>query len=284
MIAAADPNPIRVRYKAITAFFPYVARQERDGRNEMLDTFLHAAMASKKQGFMWHRIGQPAVALLNEGNPVSLKRAVVLASSHLPWWNTTIDGRFIQLWAAAAWAVPYTHDLGHSVVDTLLLIASQDSLRSHIPVKMWSWLNRCPALPPACMGGSQGSKRNVVQTVRRLEDVEILTSYLLIVWSEWVYLYPDGLDEMCASIKQDFHGIGMGYYRKDLLRHLNRVLGELDLGLGYIQQRKQGLGEDDIQSMKGQYGRLKEVLLKVEEEVISMLIREPLDLLSSSVC
>jgi len=264
MVDAADPGPIRIRAKAITAIFPYAAQQEKNGKNEMLDMFLRAAGASRKQGFMWHRITPPIAVLLGGENPVSLKRAVILASPHLQWWNPTIDGRFVRLWAAATRAVPYTHDLGPCVVDTLLLIASQDSLRSHIPADMWSWLNKRPVLPPTCAGGSQGTKRNVVQTVRRLGDIEILTSYLLLVWSEWNYLYPDGLDEMCASIREDFGGIGIGQHRKDLLQHLSRVLGQLDLGLGYIRQHKQGLGEDDIQSMKGQYGRLKEALLEVD--------------------
>lgn len=270
MIAAEDPNPICTRYcKAITAFFPYVARQEQNGQGEMFDTFLRTARASKKGGFMWHRIRLPIAVLLREESPVSLRQAIVLASPNLPWQNPTTDGNFVRLWAEAACAVPYTCDIGQSVVDTLLLIASRDSLRSHIPVGMWSWLNKRPLLPPTCAGGCWGTERNVVQTVRRLGDIEILTSYLLRVWSEWDYLYPEGLDEMCASIREDFYGVGVGRHRKDLLQHLDRVLAQLDFRSESIQQQVRGLGEDDIQSVKSQYERLKEALLQVD-----MLIRE----------
>jgi len=184
--------------------------------------------------------------------------------------------KIVTLWARAACAVPCTLDIGQSVVDTLLLIASQDSLRPHIPTDMWSWLNKYPSLPSTCIGSSQGTKRTVVQTVRRLGDIEILTSYLLLVWSEWGYLSPDGLEEMCALIREDFSGVGMGYHWKNLLQHLGHILGQLDLGLEHIQQHNQGFGEDDIQSMIVQYKQLKEVLLEVDKEVTDVLICETL--------
>ena len=195
---------------------------------------------------MWHRIRQPFTALLDGGSPVSLRRAAILASPHLPWWNPAIDRHFIQLWAAAAWAIPYADDVGQCVADTLLLIASQESLRPHIPTDMWSWLNKRPCLPPACAGSSRGAERDVVRTVRGLGDVEILTSYLLLVWSEWNYLHPDGLDEMCGSIREDLNGAGLGDHRRDLLQCLDRILGRLDFGLGPTRQREQDLGEDNI--------------------------------------
>ena len=278
MIEAANPIPIRARHKAITAFFPYAARWERNGRRELLDTFLRAARASGKRGFMWYRIRQPATALLGGGGPVSLKQAIILASPHLPWQDPAINGHFVQLWAAATRDVPYTHDIGQCVVDTLLLIAPRGTLRQHIPVDMWSWLNKRPCLPPACTGGSRGTERDVVQTVRGLGDVETLTSYLLHVWSEWEYLYPDGLEEMCVLIREDFSGIGMGDRRRDLLQRLHHVLGQLNLGLEPIRQREQGLSGDDVQSMKGQYGRLREALLTVDEEAIDVMTRESLRL------
>ena len=283
MVKAADPSPICDRHKAITAFFPYAARQVRGGQDKMLNTFLRTARASRRRGFVWHRIRLPVATLLNGESPVSLKRAVILASPHLPWWNPTIDGDFVRLWAAAARAVPYTRDIGQCVVDTLLLIASQEPLRPHIPADMWLWLNKRPLLPPTCTGGPRGTERDVVQTVRGLGDVEILTSYLLVVWSEWGCIYAGGLEEMCASIREDFNGIGMVGRRKDLLQRLDRILGRLDLGLGSTQQHEQGLGEDDIRSMKGQYGWLREVLLEVDKEVTDTPIREYLNRLSLSV-
>ena len=283
MVAAADPAPIRLRHKAITAFFPYAARQEQNGQNEMLEILLRTVRASRKQGFIWHRIRPPITTLLGGESPISVKRAIVLVSPHLPWWDRTIDGDFIRLWAAAACAVPYAHDVGQSVVDTLLLIASQDPLRPHIPVGMWSWLNRRPYPPPAPARGSQGTERNVVRTVRSLGDVGILTSYLLLVWSEGVDLYQDGLDEMCASIREDFSGIGMAHHRKDLLQHLDRVLDHLDPGLGPTRSHEQGLSGDVTQSMKDQYKRLNEVLLEVDGEVTNLFVGLP-DWSSSSEC
>lgn len=269
MIETADSDSIYIKHKAITAFFPYAARQGQSGQNKLLNTLLDTARASKRQDFMWHRIRLSVTTLLNEGSPVSPKCAVILMLPHLPWRNSMIDGQFIQLWATAASAVPYTHDIGQSVIDTLLLIASQDSLRPHIPTHMWAWLNKHPSLPPTCIGGCRGTEQNVVQTVRALGDIEILTSYLLHVWSEWGSICPYGLEEMCTSIKEDFCGVGVRHHWRHLLQHLDRVLGQLDPGSEPL-----GLGEENVQTMKSQYGQLKEVLLEVDEEVTNMLTRE----------
>ena len=72
---------------------------------------------------------------------------------------------------------------------------------------------------------------------------------------------------MCASIKEDFSGIRMVDRRKDLLRRLDRILGQLELGLEPVRRHEQGLGEDDIRSMKDHYERLKKVLLEVDRGV-----------------
>jgi len=53
-------------------------------------------------------------------------------------------------------------------------------------------------------------------------------------------------------------------HQEDLLQHLDYVLGQLDLGLEYLQQHKPNLNGGDIQSMKGRYGRLKKILLEVD--------------------
>ena len=74
---------------------------------------------------------------------------------------------------------------------------------------MWSWLNKHPFLSPTCVGGSQ---QDVVQGVQRLGKIETLTSYLLFVWSEYNYLYQDGLGEMCTVIRKDFSGVRMRDY------------------------------------------------------------------------
>ena len=150
MIEAADPDPIRRNRKAISALFPYAARQEREGRHEMLEVILQIARASTQSGFIWHRIGPLATTLLDEEGPVSPKRAMVLALPHIPWQKLTNREYLIKLWAVAASAVPYTDDIGQSVVDTLLQITYYlGSLSPHIPIGMWSWLNKRPSLYPA---------------------------------------------------------------------------------------------------------------------------------------
>lgn len=274
MIEAVDPGRIRSKCKAITALFPYAVRQEQDGRPEALEVFLRLARASGQWGFMWHRVRLLVATLLQEESPARLKRAVLLALPHLPWTNFTNGQHLVQPWAAAASVFPYTDEIGQSVIDTLLHIASQDSLRPHIPVDMWLWLNHRPAFPLVCWGRFQGTQREVIQTVRALGNIKILKSYMLLVWSERGYLGFLGLHEMCASIQEDFSGIGMGGHREDLLRHLDHVLSQLDLGLGHLRRDEPSLNGGDIEYMKYEYGELKEVLLGVDREAVIALTRE----------
>lgn len=268
MIEVANPDQIYSKRKAITAFYPYAAWQERNGQRDMLDVSLHTVRASKRQGFMWDCIVPLVTKLLSEENPVSLKRAAILVLPHVPWWRFTGLKRLIQLWAEATLAVPYTDEICQSVVDTLLQVASNDTLRPHIPIDMWSWLNKRPFLPPACAGHYLGSTRDVVQIVRALGDVNILTSYLFLVWSEWGNPHSDGLDEMYTSVREDFSGTGVGHHREDLLQRLDRVLGQLELGFDHLRQHKPSLGVDDIRLMKEQYGKLREILLEVDGQAI----------------
>ena len=275
MIKATNADPICAMRKAITVFFLYAAWQEQGGQHEALDVFLQTTRISGLSGFMWHCIKPSFVILLGRESSVSSKQAAVLASPHLPWWSFIGDKHLIHLWAAAASAIPHTDKIDESVVDTLLQIASNGSLRPYIPVGMWLWLNRYPFLPPICAGRHQGSASGVIQTVQALGDIKTLKSYLLLIWSEWDPLYSEkvhnyygqhhshqkSLHEMCTLIREDFSGVGMECHRGDLLQQLDHVLGKLDLGLEYLQKHKPGLGEDDIQKMKDQYRKLKKVLL-----------------------
>ena len=129
---------------------------------------------------------------------------------------------------------------------------------------MWSWFNKQPSLYPLCRGRQWGSHQNALRRIRRLGDIKILKSYLLIVWSEWDALWADGFDEMCTSIREDFSGPEMGDHRQDLLRRLDYILWRLDLGLEHFQQHKPLLYPLEIQHMKAQYGRLKNILLEVD--------------------
>ena len=275
MVDAADPDAIFSKHKAITAFFLHATRQQQDGRREMLDTFLRTARASANLwGFMWHRIKPPMTRLLDEKSSVSLKRAAILASPYFPWGELRDDEHFVQLWAAGTSTIPYTNEVVRSVADTLLQISSNPSLQPQIPVDMWMWLNQRPSLPPVCTGRYWGRSHGVFQTVRSLGDAGTLTSYLILVWSEWEYLEDESLLEMYALLREDFGGTWVERHRTDLLQHLDHVLAQLDLGLECLQQYDPRINEDDIRRRKGQYMELKEVLLEVERGAIDELIRE----------
>ena len=269
MISAGDPEQIFSKHKAITALLPYAFLQAQTGQHRVLDVCLHAARASKQKMFLWHRIKQlPVASLLNEESSVSIKQAFILISPHLPWpWR--VDEQWVQQWAAAALAIPYTDEIGQSVADTLLQIASNRFLQSHMLIDMWPWLKISPPLPPVCAGRHWGNSPHVVQVVQRLGDVETLIAYLLLIWSEWETL--DITDEVHTLIRRDFSGIRMEYHRKKLLQHLDYVLGQLELGLEYLQQYNSDISRDDIQLRQSQYRQLREVLLEVDREAIELL-------------
>ena len=272
MISAGDPGPICSKRKTITALFPYAVWQEQDGQHKVLDVCLHAARASKRMDFLWYHIVQlPIAMLLNEESSASTKQAFILMSPHLSWdWGTVEN--WVQAWATAASAAPYTEEVGQSVADVLLHIAS---LQSHIPHDMWSWLRKSPSLPPVCAGRLYGSSTNTIKIVQGLGDVETLIAYLLLVWSEWEGLSHSAINEMCNLIGDNLSGIKMGYYRKELLQHLDHVLGQLELGLDHLQQHIPQLNEGDIQQRQSQYEKLRKVLLEVDKEAIELLICEP---------
>ncbi|KAF9778945.1 hypothetical protein BJ322DRAFT_463948 [Thelephora terrestris] len=170
------------------------------------------------------------------------------------------------MWAAAISRVTPTEEVERRVVDALLQIASVDSLRPHIPNDSWSWLNRRPVLPPICLGRAMGTKKHVVRRVKELGDVEILKSYLILVWSEWDPINsPQSLSEMRLAISRDLRGVEKRVHREELVNHLDRVLKQLDLGLGYLRQYNLWIDEEDVQRAKGQYAKLKGILQGLDE-------------------
>ena len=276
MIGEADPSQIYSKDKAITALFPYAILQERNGqRREVFDIFLRVTRASRGEYIMWSLVEPLIIKLLSDGSPVSVKRAVILVSPHLPQ-TVFDDGHSVQLWAAAASAVPYTDDIGQSVVRALLRSACEDSSHPLVPIGMWSWLNKRSLFPPGRRMARDGHVGGAVRTIRALGDIETLTSCLYLVWSECTLIYPRVLEEMCALIREDFSGIWVGYHREDLLRRLDHILGQLDLGLGYLRRHEPSLNESIVHRMKSGYGRLKQVLLEMGRESIDnpKLIRE----------
>ena len=264
---AEDHHSLRSKRKAVATLLPYAVWQERDGRPEMLDTFLHAARVSRERQLTWNRIAQAAIRLLSEASP----RAIILASPHFPWDLFTDNGDLVRQWATAASVVRYAEDVGQSVVDVLLQIASQDRLVPFIPVDVWAWLTRRPPLPPTCMGRHVGTHSRVIKAVRALKDVEVLKSYFLVVWSEWDDLRNNaGFNKMCAAIKEDLCGTEKGGHRAELILRLNQVLGQLDGGFGHLKEHDPKFGKYDLWKMKRRYGKLRELLLEVENRTSSL--------------
>jgi hypothetical protein len=192
MVDSEDRGTLQSKRKAITTLLPYVIRQERDGQPELLDTFLRAVGASKEWEFVWHRVGKYASGLLHEASP----RAIVLLLPHIRWdWLADREG-LVQLWVTAVSTVPDTEEVASSVVDTLLQIASQHDLLQHIPTNIWLWLTKRPHLPPICLGRNVGTYAHVVKAVQALQDVEVLKSYLILVWSEWSHFSPGSFNSV----------------------------------------------------------------------------------------
>ena len=263
MAEAEDFHPLRSKRKAITTLLPYAVWQERNGKPEMLDTILRAARASRMLRFMWYHATQFVGTLLFKASP----RAVALVSPHIAWGWLTDKGDLIQQWAKMASEVPYTEEVAQGVIDTLLQIISHPQLVPYIPVSIWSWLIKRPSLPPVCKGRYLGTDGPVVKVVQALKDVEVLKSYLLLVWSEWDS--PGGFNEMCVSIQVDFGRTGMGNHRADLVRHLDHVLGQLDRGLEYLKRHDPEFDEDALWRRKDRYRKLRETLVEMDTKAIS---------------
>jgi len=260
---------IKSKRKAIIALFPYAVRWERDGDHRMVDALLGVVRVPKVGPFM----AQPIATLLGGAGPDFPSRFVTLMSPYADWGPES-NTKTVTRWAAAALEVPYTEETGQSVVDTLLQIASIDPLTPHIPVDIWAWLKKRPYLPPMCRGRSVGTRAHIVGRVRELGDIEILESYFLLVWSEWDIVYSDvGLAAMHISILEDFGGIGMGRRREVLIKRLDRVLGQLDRGIGHLNQHNPTISERHIPAAREQYEKLKRVLLEVDREALGVLTR-----------
>ena len=244
----------------------------------MVDMSLRAAIALDSEEFTWHRARPLIMRLSTTQNHPSLDLLIILASPHVSWYKEPYNKNMVARWAAAASALPYREDVSRSVVDTLLHIASVNTLRSHIPVCIWAWLKEWPSLPPECPGRSRGSSRGVVRRVRAIGDTEALESYLLLVWSEWDHIddqQSGGLAEMGASIRAEFGGIAMWRHRQDLIKRLDHVLGQLDGGFDHLQQHKPSLDTHHTSRAKTQYSELKAVVLDVDVEAMNTLARKP---------
>jgi hypothetical protein len=127
--------------------------------------------------------------------------------------------------------------------------------------------NQQSSLP--CYPGNKGSDKtdeDVVRFVRELGDIGILKQYFLLVWSEWNLVDIYGFDQMKSSISEDFGGSGMRNDRRELIERLDQVLGQLDRGLEYLRQHNDQITDNHVRVSKRDYGRLKAVLLEVDNK------------------
>ena len=276
MAEATDRSPLQFKRKAITAFLPYAVWQERNGQPEMLLAIIRAVRASRMPALMWCHACSFAHTLFSRASP----RAIVFVSPHIFRYTSYDRERWLQQWAVAVPTVPYTEEVAQSVVDMLLQFASTDLPSRPIIADLWTWLTKRPSLPPICFGRDVGTHRRALRAVWELGDIEILKSYFLLVWSEWngilsnnpldtsewplthgisfncplssgtpntSILFSHSLRMMQMAIWEDFGGVGMGNHRADLVRHLDRVLAKLDLGLRFLEQGNQETNADDLE-------------------------------------
>ena len=269
MIEDSNRDLIFSKRKAISALFPYAISLEQSGYSRMTDVILSAARVSYFGKFMWHRVQPYVTALFDKEIPPSLNRVVVLASPYVAW-DDVLDGKQAVIrWAAAISAVPYTEEVGQSVVDALLQIAALDSLRPHIPMESWVFLKKVSSLPPVCRGRTGVNQARVVHHIRGLGDIEILKSYFLLVWSEWKFLQEFAIRAMVTSIREDFGGVGMQHHREDLIGRLDDILQELDRGPEYLKQHRPSMDFFGFAAAITGYTKLKAELREGDRKVVS---------------
>ena len=242
----------------------------------MLDAISRAAW--RIGGYYMSPILPYIVTLFSKPSAPSLNRAIVLALPHVYRSDLlTSKETTVMKWAAAAMEVPYTEDTGLAVVDTLLYAASNNSLRSCIPVGVWKRLKNISSPTSVIhIRKGRGSSPDIVRYVRGLGDIEILTSYFLLVLSE--RNVRNDIHEVEISMREDFSGIGMWGHRGDLVKRLDYVLGQLGRGLEYLkleQYSPQFWDESRVELAKEQYQKLKEVLLEVDKDAMDTLTGAP---------
>ena len=229
----------------------------------IFNTLLHAAYALS--GYLWDHIQPFMNTLLNDASDASLKRAAILVSPYICWYREEFRG-LAQVWVATASTIPKEEEVAPSVVDVLLQIAHLELLPPENHGDIWSWLKLRPSLPPICHGRKLGGRREVMQQVRGLKDIEILKSYFLVVWSEWDPIQDSGFPMMYECIHEEFSGVEANFHRAELVQRLDRVIRELNKGLAHLQRGKPDLQEWQLQRSKKQYERLRKILKKIREE------------------
>ena len=166
----------------------------------------------------------------------------------------------VRAWVATASTIPKGKEVAPSLVDTLLQIAYFGWLPPGNPDDVWLWLTLRPSLPPICQGSRLGSGSRVILRVQNLEDLEILKSYLLLVWSEWDSLLDSDFPTMCQCVRKEFSGVETNSHRVDLVQRLDHVIGQLDRGLEYFQRNRPELKEGNLRERTVKYEELRKIL------------------------
>jgi hypothetical protein len=256
MVEAADSDLVISKRKAINTLLPYAICLEQGGQQTMMDTISRVARVSRSSKnviFMWHQVVLYISKLFETRSPTSLNRVIVLISPYVPWTHALNSKIPVARWAAAASTIPYTEEVGSSVVDALFRIAWVDLLLPHIPIHIWLLLKR---LPPPPLGSSIG-RPEIVRHVHRIGDIDILKSYFLFLWTDLYTPSSEGTHAMRTSIREVFSGPEMGEHRKDLIERLEHVLGQLD------QELETSPDNDFSQQAKRRYTKLKDTLLEM---------------------
>ena len=144
------------------------------------------------------------------------------------------------------------------MVDALLQIAFNPDLRPLIPADVWLWLNERPSLPSESRGHLVGGHHDIFQTVRGLNNIGVLTSYLSLVWP----MDSDGdFAETQMSVREDFNGVGAGRHQAELIQRVDEFLGESDWEPG------------DYRRVKSE--EIKGILRELDREATEILNRMP---------
>ena len=284
MVEANDSELVFSKRKAINTLFPYAIFLEQGGQQQMINAILRSARVSdsgrltfleaRQVGinaiisrvrsskfepsdsgkFLWGRVVLYISRLFEKRSPTSLNRIVTLISPYAPWDGALNNATAVSRWAAAVEAIPYTDEVGQNTADAFLQIVNIESLRPQISIEMWGWLQRRSSPPPVCRGLQVAKRWTTFVHISRLGDVDILRSYLLLVWTE--SFIHESLGDVLSLIREDFGGIGKESYREELMERLDHVLGRLD----------QAEDSPFTREAKRQYARLKEVLLELHRQ------------------
>jgi len=265
--------------EAVRVLFWYAVHQERCGDTRFFDAIVRLAGKQSNPNPLRELLWPLGVSKMStQASP----RAITLVTPHLGLATEPISATqdLISEWLAAVSVAPRTEEVARSVVVTLLQIAANGDLWLSIPADVWLWFNERPSLPPpASLDRRWKSNRRIVRTIRGLNDTDVLTSYLIMIWSDLDIVYNDDYPEMRTSVREDFKGIGKGCHRAELIQRLDYVLGELGRQSGYLDVDdslcRYKVGGRHLPNMKDEYEELKMILQEADQEATEIPNRMP---------